>query len=138
MDAAPDEMLGQGVKGDFVKTQEHRRAATQRWRSTNREHDLARQKKYDSTDARKASRKGQYRKRKEFIAATKGLAGCVDCHERDPVVLDFDHRPGERKLFNIGTTAMGVSQLRLLAEIAKCDVRCANCHRRITAGRRLK
>jgi hypothetical protein len=56
---------------------------------------------------------------------------CVDCGEEDPVVLEFDHR--ENKEFEIGSTVrMGVGIPRLMAEIAKCDVRCANCHRRKT------
>jgi len=54
---------------------------------------------------------------------------CIDCKETDIVVLDFDHRDGDEKEFNIGE-AIKVSWTRLLAEINKCDVRCANCHRR--------
>jgi DNA-directed RNA polymerase subunit M/transcription elongation factor TFIIS len=56
---------------------------------------------------------------------------CVDCGEQDPVVLDFDH---------IGVKHSGVVQLAgrecsiasLEREIAECQVRCANCHRRRT------
>lgn len=59
---------------------------------------------------------------------------CVDCGESDLVVLDFDHRDETQKLFNI---AMGVRRgygwAKISAEISKCDVRCANCHRRKTA-----
>lgn len=58
---------------------------------------------------------------------------CVDCGEGDPVVLEFDHRDGADKKFNLGEAmkmAFGVKTV--LAEIAKCDVRCANCHRRRT------
>lgn len=53
---------------------------------------------------------------------------CVDCGEADPIVLEFDHR--EDKSFQIGDMGAKVGLARLLAEIAKCDVRCANCHRR--------
>lgn len=53
---------------------------------------------------------------------------CVDCGETDPVVLEFDHVRGE-KLADI--TRMGDrSGAAIQAEIAKCEVRCANCHRR--------
>lgn len=59
---------------------------------------------------------------------------CVDCGETDVVVLEFDHR-GE-KLADVSTYANGGrSWPRVLAEISKCDVRCANCHRRKTALR---
>lgn len=56
---------------------------------------------------------------------------CVDCGESDPIVLEFDHR-GD-KSFEIGAAVTRVMGLRqVAAEIAKCDVRCANCHRKKT------
>lgn len=59
---------------------------------------------------------------------------CVDCGERDPVVLEFDHRDPKEKSFEIANGVRhGVGVSTMLAEIAKCDVRCANCHRRRTA-----
>ncbi len=58
---------------------------------------------------------------------------CVDCGERDPIVLEFDHVRGE-KSFTIGSASRApISWTKIIAEIAKCDVRCANCHRRKTA-----
>jgi hypothetical protein len=60
---------------------------------------------------------------------------CIDCGEPDPVVLDFDHVRGV-KCFNISTSVGKVSLSLLQEEIAKCDVRCANCHRRKTAKER--
>ena len=56
---------------------------------------------------------------------------CVDCGESDPVVLDFDHRDPKEKyktISQIKTYRLGIHILD--AEIKKCDVRCANCHRR--------
>jgi hypothetical protein len=59
---------------------------------------------------------------------------CVDCGEDDLRVLDFDHREGERKVALIGELVrLLVPWLVIEAEIAKCDVRCANCHRKRTA-----
>ena len=58
---------------------------------------------------------------------------CVDCGEDDPVVLQFDHVRGE-KIYNIGTlVAAAAPWERIETEIAKCEVRCANCHWRRTA-----
>src|ERR1700722_10849453 len=58
---------------------------------------------------------------------------CVDCTERDVLVLDFDHVRGA-KLSSISRMINDcVSVGKLYAEIEKCEVRCANCHRRKTA-----
>lgn len=58
---------------------------------------------------------------------------CVDCGETDVVVLDFDHRDPLTKGGDIGFIAAHKPWRFVLAEIAKCDVRCANCHRKRTA-----
>ena len=49
------------------------------------------------------------------------------------MVLEFDHR-GD-KSFNIAKGLRDRGWDDLLEEIAKCDVVCANCHRRRTAVR---
>jgi predicted RNA-binding protein YlxR (DUF448 family) len=59
---------------------------------------------------------------------------CVDCGETDPVVLEFDHR-GE-KSFEVTRKFAERSWQSILDEIEKCEVRCANCHRRRTAMQR--
>lgn len=59
---------------------------------------------------------------------------CVDCGERDPVVLEFDHIV--EKIDDIATlVSRGFSWRSISQEIEKCEVRCANCHRRVTAKR---
>jgi hypothetical protein len=50
----------------------------------------------------------------------------------DPLVLQFDHR--EQKASDIGRlVGNGCASKRLADALAKCDIRCANCHRRRTA-----
>lgn len=59
---------------------------------------------------------------------------CVDCGEADPIVLEFDHLSDKK--FNIGDYIHKDGNLdKLKLEIDKCEVRCANCHRKITAER---
>jgi hypothetical protein len=59
---------------------------------------------------------------------------CVDCGDTDPVVLEFDHL--RDKCFDIGQKLAVRRWTSILAEIEKCEVVCANCHRRRTARRR--
>lgn len=58
---------------------------------------------------------------------------CVDCGETDIVVLDFDHVDPNDKVGAVGRLQHSTGRGRLLREIAKCQVRCGNCHRRRTA-----
>ncbi len=58
---------------------------------------------------------------------------CIDCGEADPVVLEFDHRNPETKSRGVARFLSGhFSWKSVIAEIEKCDIRCANCHRRKT------
>jgi len=57
---------------------------------------------------------------------------CVDCGEKDPIVLEFDHRSDKK--YDVSCMISGCHSIDLIREeISKCDVRCANCHRRKTA-----
>lgn len=58
---------------------------------------------------------------------------CVDCGERDIVVLQFDHVSGEKSMTISDMLRCDHTWKSILKEIAKCAVRCANCHVRKTA-----
>lgn len=60
---------------------------------------------------------------------------CKDCSETDPIVLEFDHVRGNKRNHVSKLLAQGSSWGSILQEIAKCDVVCANCHRRRTYTR---
>lgn len=73
---------------------------------------------------------------KEFLREYLLTHPCVDCGETDIIVLEFDHRPGTTKRFNIGAHGQrNFSLSSVREEVGKCDVRCANCHRRATYKR---
>ena len=60
---------------------------------------------------------------------------CGDCGQTfPPECMDFDHREGEVKSFDIGKSPGRAPEV-LRAEIAKCDLVCANCHRIRTRAR---
>lgn len=46
-----------------------------------------------------------------------------------PACMDFHHRDPSQKAFSIGRKMDSVSRARILLEIQKCDLLCANCHR---------
>jgi hypothetical protein len=84
---------------------------------------------------RNRTNKKRYRRRNrsrkaEYVA---GLA-CVDCGETNPVVLEFAHRDRAKKTANVSRLMASHSWERVEIEIAKCDIRCVNCHRRQTAA----
>jgi len=67
---------------------------------------------------------------KKQILDQARAGGCVRCGESDLACLDFHHRDnGTTKDADIATMRRFGTK-RLLAEIAKCDVLCANCHRK--------
>lgn len=88
-----------------------------------------------------------YKNREDLYAAQKrhrvrvreklfeylGTKKCKDCGEADPVVLEFDHIEQRGKFKNVARMLSGhYSWDSVLKEISKCEVRCANCHRRKT------
>jgi hypothetical protein len=76
---------------------------------------------------------------KEWVNDIKS-SPCADCGGVfDPACMDFDHRPGTTK-HRGGVAALILetrNRERILAEIAKCDLVCSNCHRLRTKLRNL-
>jgi hypothetical protein len=58
---------------------------------------------------------------------------CVDCGDSRLIVLDFDHL-GPKRGNVIALARRGCSLEVLRAEIARCEIRCGNCHRRRTVA----
>jgi hypothetical protein len=85
----------------------------------------------------RAQRRTDLQRNREYVLGYLLAHPCVDCGESDPVCLDFDHVRGKKKREISGLVRAACSLKTLQREIAKCDVRCANCHRKVTAKRRL-
>jgi hypothetical protein len=89
----------------------------------------------------KARRQAQNKRRQaDFIAWYAGLkAGkpCADCGVAfHPAAMHWDHLPGQVKSADLSFLARRGSRERVLAEIAKCELVCANCHAIRTHRRR--
>lgn len=63
---------------------------------------------------------------------------CQDCHQKFPTCcMDFDHRDGTKKKYNVGSMfAHHYSRPLIRAELKKCDLVCSNCHRIRTRNRK--
>ena len=57
------------------------------------------------------------------------------CGEKDPSVLE-SHQIGDKDIAVGAMVSSGFSVERIMAEISKCTVLCANCHRKITVEER--
>jgi hypothetical protein len=75
-----------------------------------------------------------YQLKTRAIIASRLRDGCFDCGEKDPVVLEFDHRDPKEKEYSIfSIMKTKVPEEVFINEINKCDVVCANCHKKRTA-----
>jgi hypothetical protein len=91
-------------------------AAWQRWYRKNAKRKMTWQQR----------RRDELRQWWNELRATKS---CARCGERTPECLEFHHVAPEAKDVEVSRlVANGASRKRILAEIARCEVLCANCH----------
>lgn len=87
----------------------------------------ARRKQWMKTPKGQAVQRRYTEKRRAWMQDEKLRRGCIDCgYNEHPAALDFDHIEGEKR-FAVSKVSRSLEALK--AEIAKCVVRCANCHR---------
>jgi transcription elongation factor Elf1 len=86
-----------------------------------------------TTRARRADRRRWYKIRLDEL---KAQFGCATCTERDVVCLEFHHLdPNEKDIDLARAVSDEWTWDRVLSEIRKCACLCANCHRKVHAGR---
>jgi hypothetical protein len=68
---------------------------------------------------------------KEKIFKLLANSACAKCGEKDPLVLEFNHLGNKEKDISL-MVAHNLSWARIEKEISKCEVLCANCHKRYT------
>jgi hypothetical protein len=82
--------------------------------------DKVKHKEYDAR---------RYALLREYIDNIKSASGCLVCGETTAVCLDFHHLDPSKKSFGLARVMR--SKEKLVAEIEKCIVLCANCHRKL-------
>jgi hypothetical protein len=74
--------------------------------------------------------KDRRKKLVEWFNETKSGLECKRCGFSHPAALDFHHRNPEEKLYEVSVMPFrSISKKKILEEMDKCDVYCANCHR---------
>lgn len=108
---------GQQTRGRLclVCDRANRRRNASRWNAENPKHAVE-------------VRRARLETRKAYVTSQK--IACLSCGETDPDCLDFHHRDPGSKAMTVSQAMRGPSFARLKAEIEKCDVICANCHRK--------
>jgi hypothetical protein len=97
-------------------------------------------KNYFKQNASEKSASASQRKRAilDWYRKSKSGKACNICGGTFPVVcMDYDHMPGHRKFMEVSKMVrLGYEKEKIEAEIAKCQLLCANCHRILTVERR--
>jgi hypothetical protein len=116
----------------YLKNKDLVRERSRRFKQSERGHELDR--------LNKARKRDQFNSTIRVMLNEFKSKPCMDCSGVfDPICMDFDHRPGETKLFDIAAWqkwSARATTAKLLTEIAKCDLVCSNCHRIRTHKRR--
>ena len=83
-------------------------------------------------------RPAQLKRAMLFAVLKLNFGGCVDCgYNKASEALDFDHLDGTTKhRAGVGQMSSTASWGRILEEISKCELVCANCHRIRTQRRK--
>lgn len=98
------------------------------------------QRYYERHPERQISATAHRRKElKKWFREYKSTLSCIKCGESHPSCLDFHHRDPSLKDLNMQQVILyGWSRKRILEEIERCDVLCANCHRKHHYEERLR
>ena len=100
----------------------------QKWRERNRDAVSENQRKYraNNQEKNKEYRKKKYQKQREIVDSLKKRSVCNRCKFADHRALVFHHTA--EKDFQISSQIGKVGTKRLIEEISRCEILCANCH----------
>ena len=114
------------------RTYAERKEYLRQWEVKNREKRKASQKAWYEQNKEKNQAKGyRWRSKVRFsFQEFKATLKCAHCGENDPVCLDFHHLDPTQKDRNVTKGMSSWSYKRIMEEVEKCIVLCANCHRK--------
>lgn len=103
---------------------------------TRRQHRFRQSGSVPGTSKRLDARRATWRRQAAMLDRLRDVP-CADCGGRfPPCAMDFDHRDPAKKESRVPAMIGRAGDARILAEAAKCDIVCANCHRVRTVLRR--
>lgn len=110
---------------------------TEKWRKANPEKMRGYRRKWYKNNTKKAKKsvKRRLNRLMQWLNDFKKGKRCKKCGMDDPICLDFHHRNPKKKIGEVRwlIRARGWCLDRIKKEIEKCDLLCANCHRKETA-----
>lgn len=90
--------------------------------------EYARQHYLDNKAAYAERRKRARREREQHVFDLKAAGSCVDCGQQyHPCQMQYDHI-GTDKIASVSDLIRNATLAKVVAEIAKCELVCANCH----------
>jgi hypothetical protein len=83
-----------------------------------------------------AQKRALHARYRSWYLSLKEGRPCADCGGVfPPVAMQWDHLPGQPKTDDLANLIRRHNKRRVLAEIEKCELVCANCHAVRTLGR---
>ena len=141
-------MPSEKQKAYYEKNKERIRQRNREWGRKNRERKIQYMREYYQKNkekikawnyANRRKKKALFNKRRKertderiaWLWRLKNTLACEHCGESHPACLEFHHRKGVKKRGAIGYLISHASLDVIEKEIKKCDVLCANCHRKL-------
>ncbi len=108
--------------------------ATKEWKENNHEHILEYRRNWYKQNKKAEVNRVLLRKEelRIWFRNYKSNLSCAVCNESHPACIDFHHKQPSKKDKEVSKlVSSGASKKRILNEISKCQVLCANCHRKL-------
>lgn len=130
------------AKTTYAMVKAWRKKNPEKWREQRRSYNkrnadtvIARRRRYkDKNRVKIREDRDNYKEYiAEFLAEHKHSVGCLLCPENFPPALDFHHMGDKLETLSMARNR-GRSIRRIVDEMAKCVVLCANCHRKVHSG----